>query len=171
MPAFPGQGRHIWQIVNYLQSQAKEKGDLASCDHGDLQRGATLFVQHKCNECHWTGDGGGRRGVDFSRSFSPVEYLRKSILHPSEDIDIELRTVTAVLQDGRVVSGVRRFENGYYILLIDDQERLQRIAKADIEEMEVATISHMPDFKQALNDQDVDDLIAYIISLRKDVSQ
>jgi putative heme-binding domain-containing protein len=171
MPAFPAQGRHVWQIVNYLQSQAKENGDVTSGSDGDKQRGASLFAEHKCNECHWTGDGGGRRGVDFSRNFSPVEYLRKSILHPSEDIDIELRTVTAMLQDGRVVSGVRRFENGYHILLIDDQERLQRIAKADIDEMEVATISHMPDFKQVLNDTDVNDLIAYIISLRKDVSQ
>ena len=78
MPAFPAQGRHVWQIVNYLQSQAKEKGDVISDNVGDQQRGAKLFAEHKCNECHWTGDGGGRRGVDFSRSFSPAEYLRKS---------------------------------------------------------------------------------------------
>lgn len=171
MPAFPVQGRPIWQIVNYLESQAEAKKGGVVGGEGDQERGAKLFAEHKCSECHWTGKSGGRRGVDLSRSFSPVDYLRKSILHPNEDVDMELRTVTAMLQDGRIVSGVRRFENGYYVLLIDDQERLRKIAKADIDEMEVAVISHMPDFKQALNDKDVDDLIAYIISLRKDVTQ
>jgi cytochrome c oxidase cbb3-type subunit 3 len=171
MPAFPVQGRHVWQIVNYLLSQAEKNKSAAVGSEGDQERGAKLFADHKCNECHWTGKSGGRRGVDLSRSFSPVDYLRKSILHPNEDIDIELRTVTAMLQDGRIVSGVRRFENGYYVLLIDDQERLRKIAKADIDEMEVAVISHMPDFKQVLSDKDVDDLVAYIISLRKQVPQ
>ena len=50
------------------------------------------------------------------------------------------RPVRAVTRDGRTIRGRRLNEDTYTVQLIDEQERLVSLAKADLREYELATI-------------------------------
>jgi hypothetical protein len=50
--------------------------------------------------------------------------------------------------------------------LIDDQEQLLSLSKADLREYTVLTTSAMPSYKDKLTAQEMADLLAYLVSLK-----
>jgi cytochrome c1 len=64
-----------------------------------------------------------------------------------------------------VISGRRLNEDTYTLQLIDEQERLRSLTKADLREYTVLTTSPMPPYKDLTADE-LADLIAYLLSLR-----
>jgi hypothetical protein len=76
------------------------------------------------------------------------------------------RPVRAVTRDGKVINGRRLNEDTYTVQILDDQERLLSLAKADLREFTVLTTSPMPSFKNQLGADDLADLVAYLLSLK-----
>jgi hypothetical protein len=64
-----------------------------------------------------------------------------------------------------VINGRRLNEDTYTVQLLDDQERLISLAKADLREYTVQTTSPMPSYKN-LSADDLADLVAYLLSLK-----
>jgi hypothetical protein len=50
--------------------------------------------------------------------------------------------------------------------LINEQGRLQTVAKADLREYEIVQVSPMPSYRGKLTSEEIADLVAYLQSLR-----
>ena len=158
--------KHIRQVVSFLQYQRGSQRP--SVIPGNAQKGKKVFEKHKCATCHWTGQTGGRRGSDLSMSRSPLEYARQALVDPAADIDRQYQQVVLLTKGGRTLQGMRLSENTFYIQLIDERDRLYTIAKADIDELERPNQSLMPSYEKELSSEELENLIAYLFSLRKE---
>jgi mono/diheme cytochrome c family protein len=49
---------------------------------------------------------------------------------------------------------------------MDSQERLVSLSKSDISQYEIGTTSEMPSFAGRLNEDEIADLLAYLLSLK-----
>lgn len=68
--------------------------------------------------------------------------------------------------DGSVVEGLRMNEDTFTIRLMDDGENLWNFLKSDIRSSERIKTSTMPSAN--LTDSELDDVIAYVFSLRRE---
>ena len=76
------------------------------------------------------------------------------------------RPVRAVTRDGTVINGRRLNEDTYTVQLIDDQERLVSLTKADLRDLTVLTSSPMPSYRGRLDDEEIADVVAYLLTLK-----
>ena len=76
------------------------------------------------------------------------------------------RPVRVVTKDGTVINGRRLNEDTYSVQLIDDRERLHSLVKADLREFTISTTSPMPSYKDKLSDEEIADVLAYLLSLK-----
>ena len=76
--------------------------------------------------------------------------------------------VTLTLPDGNSVQGVVLNEDSYSIQVMDEEERLLSYAKKNLKEIRRGQVSAMPTFQDDLTESEVDDLVAYLASLKRD---
>ena len=161
------EGKQMWQIVAYVRALAdSSKGPPLT---GDKTRGGAL-VRGKggCLQCHMAGGEGGRMGPsldDIGAARSP-SHLRTAILEPAKDVQPDHWTVKATTKKGEAVSGRRLNEDTYSIQLLDSNDRLVSLSKSDLDNYEIVKTSAMPSYKDMLTDSEVDDIVAYLASLR-----
>ena len=166
MPSVRLSDQEMWQIVAFVRS-LRAPAEMA--DTGDPDAGRELYVRHDCARCHFVGGEGGRLGPELSTigwSRSPV-HLRASIVDPGGDIEEDFRQVRVVGADGRPTVGVLLNEDSYSIQLLDMAGRLRSFMKSDLQEVESPDVSLMPSFAGRLDDTELDDLVAYLSSLRQ----
>jgi putative heme-binding domain-containing protein len=166
MPASTAPDEELWSIVSYLRSlNAVEAVERAT---GNSSNGDRIFWA-LCGTCHAVGGRGGRLGPDLSqvaRNQSPAQ-LRLAIRAASDSTPLGYRPVTLVTKDGRRIRGAVKGEDAFSIRIMDTEERLQGYLKATLQEVIRETGSLMPDFgPDRLSDQDLDDLLAFLSSLR-----
>jgi hypothetical protein len=92
--------------------------------------------------------------------------LQRSLFDPNGSLLPANRTVRATTKEGRVIRGRRLNEDTYTIQLIDDQERLISLTKADLKAIEFVTTSTMPSYAGTLTPDEGADVIAYLLSLK-----
>ena len=61
-----------------------------------------------------------------------------------------------------------RNEDAYSILLLDTAGRLRAFSKSDLQSVDRPEASLMPSFAGRIPDQELDDLVAYLSSLRRE---
>jgi len=71
-----------------------------------------------------------------------------------------------VTVDGKVITGRRLNEDTYTVQLIDEQERLLSLSKANLREFTVLKSTPMPSYKDKFSSQELADLESYLLSLR-----
>ena len=109
---------------------------------------------------------------------SLVEMLRSVTVAPvitasfssltSPEIDPEFWAVDARDKDGKIYSGIRLNEDTYTIQLLDLNENLRSLAKADLRNLTIDTKkSRMPTYAGVFTTAELDDLVAYLYSLQK----
>ena len=76
------------------------------------------------------------------------------------------RPVRAVLSDGTMLNGRRLNEDTYTIQLIDQDERLRSLDKAELRELTAVIESPMPPATDVLDEQEVADVLAYLLTLK-----
>jgi len=75
--------------------------------------------------------------------------------------------VRLTTKDGRRITGVRLNEDTFTTQVMDLNGGLHSFFKADLKELQRDTgKSPMPSFRGALSASEVDDLVAYLVSLR-----
>jgi putative heme-binding domain-containing protein len=136
---------------------------------GNPAKGRELFASKGCQGCHRILGVGPRTGPDLSEigSFRRAQELQQSILDPDADIQPENRTFTATLRDGTKITGHVINEDGFTIQVLDSRERLLSIDKANLRESSYSEHSPMPSYKDKLTPQELDDLVSYLISLKR----
>jgi putative heme-binding domain-containing protein len=155
----------IWQVIAYIRSLAASSTAFTA---GDAARGETLFRSKGCYQCHRISGEGGRLGPDLtligqSRS---ADYLRRSLVNPNADVPQRYWVVSCTEKSGAQHSGFLMNEDTYTVQLIDMQGELRTMMKSDLQDYRVDRASKMPSFRNALSDSELDDLVAYLSSLR-----
>ena len=143
--------------------------DRGSIKTGDAARGrATFEGKGSCTRCHRVGSLGSRVGPDLSEvgATRSAGSLFRSLTDPASQMMPINRPVRAVTKDGKVVNGRRLNEDTYTVQLIDEQEKLVSLTKADLREYTILTTSPMPSYKDRLNENELADVVAYLLSLK-----
>jgi putative heme-binding domain-containing protein len=167
MQAFKFDPAEIAGIVAFLRNM--NAFDRGSVKAGDAERGRAVFDgKGDCARCHRVGTRGSRVGPDLSDvgAMRSAASLLRSLLDPTSQMMPINRPVRAVMRDGKVVNGRRLNEDTYTVQLIDDQERLLSLMKSDVAEFTIATVSPMPSFSGRLTPDEIDDVVAYLLSLK-----
>ena len=81
-------------------------------------------------------------------------------------MDDDYRTVEVRTSEGGIVRGVLRNEDRYSIQLFDEFENLRSFQKTDLAAIEKPEESLMPPLGSFFRGRDLDDLVAYLYSLR-----
>lgn len=154
-------------LVAYLRTM--RDFDLRDVTLGDEARGHTLFTgKGACSSCHRVNGQGPRTAPDLSDIgvIRTAANLQESLLDPSGSMLPVNRPVRAVLSDGTVLTGPRLNEDTYTIQLIDQSERLRSLEKSALRELVAVTTSPMPPATDVLDEQEVADVLAYLLSLK-----
>jgi putative heme-binding domain-containing protein len=166
----------IWQIVAYLRTLQQPPAAAA----GDARRGETLFFgSTRCSSCHMVNGRGGRVGPELttvgsarSRAYI-VESIREPNRHLTEirpvggDANLRYDAVTAVTADGRTIVGVPVNEDTFTIQIMDTSEGIHSLEKRSLKSLRHENRSLMPAYDASrLNAADLDDLLAYLQTLR-----
>ncbi len=170
----------VWDVVAYVRTLGRMAKHAVA---GDPRRGAEIYrTKGKCDQCHMIRGEGGRLGpelTDVGARRSPA-YLRTSITDPeaaAPDSFFLYRVVTlipdnflqvrVVTKDGRRITGVRLNEDPFSIQVRDASDRVYSFWKSDLAELHKDWgKSPMPSYRSIFTSAELDDLVAYLVSLQ-----
>lgn len=168
MPGIYMEEHQVWQIVSYVRSLSA-RGEARTLP-GDPVRGERLFSgKGGCTACHMVNGAGGRRGPDLSDigGLRSPEHLRTSLVEPGKQVPGRWWTVRVRTKSGGELTGFRLNEDTYSIQLLDENGALHSLLKENVGSIEVSKDSIMPAYGGMLTAEELDDLVAYLYSLRR----
>jgi putative heme-binding domain-containing protein len=153
----------VWQVIAYVRSlnqPTKAAGDLAN--------GKRVFGSAGCGQCHRIQGNGGRMGPDLTSigKIRSANHIREAIVDPGADVRQRYWVTDLVTDDGKSMSGFLLNEDTWSVQFIDFSGELQSQAKSGLKSYKVDKISKMPSYKDRLSQKELDDLVAYLSSLR-----
>jgi putative heme-binding domain-containing protein len=87
-------------------------------------------------------------------------------LTPDSEITPGYGTIKVVLKDGQVISGVERSIDNFSVQLIDLTGRYYSFVREDVTSMGRESRSLMPSYGKLFTESEMNDLLAYLVSLR-----
>jgi putative heme-binding domain-containing protein len=166
MPPSEAPDDEIRAIIRYLRSLSMPGS--AANSTGNATNGERIFWA-TCGSCHQVTGRGGHLGPDLSRiaSSQSRDALAKSIRSASATIATGYEPFVLTMRNGQQIRGARKGEDAFSIQIMDTHERLQGYLKADLLGVARDSRSLMPDYgPDTLNDRDLDDLLAFLSTLR-----
>jgi putative heme-binding domain-containing protein len=154
-------------LVAYIRSLRGQSARAVTA--GDAARGRALVSgKGACLTCHRIADQGARFAPDLTDigAVRQPAALQGSLVDPTASMRPFNRTVRAVNRDGKVIEGRRLNENMYSVQLIDRNDRLVSLIKADLKEYSVSNVSAMPSYRDKLAPQELADVVAYLGTLK-----
>jgi len=167
MPPFRFDPSEVTAIVAYVRNMRNFDSHAGTL--GDANRGRAWFEgAGGCTGCHRVNGEGPRLAPDLSDigALRSADFLQRTLLDPSGMMLPMNRAVRAVTKDGKVINGRRLNEDTYSVQLIDEQEHLLSLDKANLREYAVLTTSTMPSYKDKLSAQEMADVITYLLTLK-----
>ena len=167
MPPFKFDPPELTAVIAYLRNM--RDFDSKTTLIGDAARGKVVFDgKGECARCHRVNGKGPRVAPDLSDigAIRTPDTLRRVIVDPGADIRFANRSVRAVTRDGKVITGRRLNEDTYTVQLIDEQERLVSLVKANLREYGLVRQTSMPAYGDKLAANEMADLLAYLLSLK-----
>lgn len=168
MPSFrsPLTAMNIGQIASYVQSLGRARATAAT---GNAQHGADIYRASGCAGCHTVAGAGGIVGPELSGigATRGAPYLRDAIVKPAAAHPPGYLVVHAVSKDGTDIRGIRINEDVFWIQLRDARGNVHVLQKSEQSTIErQLDASLMPSYATRISGTDLDDLVAYLTSLR-----
>jgi cytochrome c oxidase cbb3-type subunit III len=159
--------REIWQVVAFVESLGRIPPQEIP---GDPARGGTLYAgKGACSHCHTVNGRGGALGpdlTDIAARRSP-SYLRESLIEPEAAVPDGFLQVELLTSAGRRIPGVRVNEDTFSIQIRDLDGNFHSFFRSELQELNKQPgKSPMPSYKSAFTSSELDDLVAYLNSLR-----
>ena len=167
MPPFALTQPELTGILAFIRSNFDNMGEPVIL--GNASRGKAIFEgKGGCNGCHRVNGAGSRVAPDLSDVGlgRTAAALKQAVLDPTPLMLPINRPVRIAMTDGRTFSGRRLNEDTFTVQIIDDQERLMSLAKSDIRSLVVEQKSTMPAYAGRLDEGELADVVAYLVSLR-----
>ena len=135
---------------------------------GDAANGKAIFEgKGQCTNCHRIKGNGSRFGPDLSEiGGRRPDQLQTSILDPDAEILPPNRIYRVVDKSGTVTVGRLLNLDTFTVQLIDQKEQLRSFEKTNLREYGFVEKSPMPSYKGRLTEQEVNDLVNYLYSLK-----
>ncbi|MSU65755.1 MAG: c-type cytochrome [Opitutus sp.] len=146
---------------------------------GDPAKGAELFkTKGACLTCHTVASEGtaaiGPDLTDVGARRSPA-FLRRALVDPSADVPLSaggigggtnFAFIRVKTLDGKEASGVRVNEGAFYVQFRDMTGALWSFQKSELADFKSDRSSPMPVYAGLLAPAEIDDVIAYLVTLR-----
>jgi cytochrome c oxidase cbb3-type subunit 3 len=173
--------QEIWQVIAYIRSVQVKTEEKAA---GNAEHGKELFFgPAACSTCHMIQGKGGRLGPDLTSTGSSrsSEYIVDSLRNPSKrlaqgiseamkEFSQEYETVNVVDAGGQKFQGVVLNEDNFTLQMLDTREQLHLFEKDKLKSFEKSRESLMPKYdEKMLPEKDLQDIIAYLLSLGSEV--
>lgn len=159
--------RETWELAAYVRSLGRMAPETVP---GDPKHGQEVYrTKGRCAQCHINGGVGGSLGPELTDigARRSAAHLRAAVLDPASTLPEDFLQVRAVTRDGQNISGVRLDEDTFSIQIRDLNGGIHSFMKDDLKELHRDTgKSPMPSFRGVLSASEVDDLVAYLVSLR-----
>jgi putative heme-binding domain-containing protein len=166
MPATNLPDEQIWQLAAFVRALSAPA--IESKPPGDPSAGEAIFWgKADCGSCHRILGRGGMLGPDLSNigAQRPVDQIREAILEPDADGFRNYQGVVAVTKDGRTVGGVARSRTNYSVVILDKTGKLHVLSTAELRDIKFSEHSPMPSYKQRLEKDELNNVIAYLSRL------
>ncbi|HEX4001013.1 MAG TPA: c-type cytochrome [Candidatus Acidoferrales bacterium] len=166
------------QVVGYLRTLGRT-ADMEVAK-GDPAKGKEVYESSGCAACHIIDGQGGEVGPELTRvgAMRGPAYLHTQLIAPGTDLPHEAGAmergrftqylfVRVTTKSGHVVEGTRVYEDTFTIELKDVAGRFHSFRKLDLAKLEkLPGKSVMPSFKDTLSSTQLDNLVAYLASLK-----
>lgn len=168
MPSFrsPLTERGTRQTAAYVQSLSRAA---ARPVPGNAQRGADLYQSTGCGSCHVIDGRGGIVGPELTgiAARRGPAYLRESIVKPAAAHPPGYLVVRAVPTSGPEVRGTRVNEDVFWISIRDAGGAVHTLEKSELTRVDrEIDASLMPSYESRLSAPQLDDMVAYLSTLR-----
>jgi putative heme-binding domain-containing protein len=167
MPPTRGPDQEIWHLVAFVKRLGSQGLDEKA--RGDAAAGKVIYeTKGGCASCHTINQQGGIIGPDLTRAGRrrSLKYLEESIVNPEADLPLAYRAVRIVTESGETVTGIRLNEDDISIQLRDLNGNLRAFLKDGVREIRRDKPSLMPSYTTVLGEKEIEDLVAYLSSLR-----
>ena len=158
----------VWQIVSYINSLNLDPEDYDL--PGDAGRGEQVYAGANCSTCHMVRGEGGRTGPDLSTVGSRLDpdEIATSLSDPDAEVAPRWWTMRINRADGSTIEGLRMNEDTFTVRIMDNDENLWSFMKSEVRSLEQIKTSTMP-AAEGLTASEMDDLVAYLFSLRREI--
>ena len=156
-------------LVAFLRSAAPASDGGTRVVRGDAARGRTTFEgKGRCATCHRINGVGPRVAPDLSDigAIRPARELEQKLIDPNALVRPANRSIEIVLKDGTKISGHLLNQDTFSIQLLDSNERLRSLAKANLRDYTYVRNSPMPSYRDTLSAAELNDLVTYLVSLK-----
>lgn len=156
----PAKSKYTYdQLYDYLEKDPRGK-------EGDVERGRAVFAKANCVKCHQflkEGQGIGPDLTSVRRRFQRKEII-DSLVYPSKIISDQYKSVTLVMTDGSVHTGLLAKQAGSDKLVLWQSNATKlELSAADVEEQSPSPISVMPEgILDDLTLDEIADLFAFL---------
>ncbi|MCA9200896.1 MAG: c-type cytochrome, partial [Planctomycetales bacterium] len=135
---------------------------------GDATAGKEIFKKH-CAKCHKHSGEGENIGPELTgMAVHPKEELLMHIIDPSRSVEGNFRIYSAVLTNGRVISGMLAGESRTSVELIDAEAKRHPIPRSDLEELTASKKSLMPEgFEKQMTKDELSNLLEFLTAKGK----
>lgn len=155
----------LWRIVAFVKSLGSAPSEKAP---GDPAAGRALYEATGCASCHIIEGKGGILGpelTDIGRRRG-LTFLEESIVKPEADLPTNYRGIQLVPSDGPTVAGIRLNEDDHSIQIRDTAGNPRSFFKRELKQIRRDSPSLMPAYGSILNEKQIENLVAYLASLR-----
>jgi len=155
---------HIRSIVTYIRASNRD----AALLKGNAARGKDLYwSKATCGRCHAIGGLGTRVGPDLSRTVAlrSFPYLRESVSSLGAALTPAHSFVIVVTRDGKTIHGVQRYLDDFNLILMDQSGVTHSLDRSTLNSVEKDVDAHS--FANTLSNAEIDDLVAYLWTLRQ----
>jgi quinoprotein glucose dehydrogenase len=152
--------------VAYIRSAAKPDQTKPT---GDAAAGKAIYAgKGGCAACHEISGAGGGLGPSLTRigRSRNLAHLRRALVEPDAELTPDFGTVEIETADGKVIRGIEKNFDNFYVSLMEAGEKLHSYERDKLKRSERSTRSMMPAYGQSLNAKEIDDVVAYLVSLR-----
>lgn len=140
---------------------------------GNPARGKTIYLgKGGCASCHTIQEGGSLRGGLLGPDLSMIgarrspAYLRRSLLDPAAESPEGYLLVRITTNSGQTITGRRLSQDLSHLLLRDAAGKNVSFSKTQLKEATpLPDQSMMPSYRGKFSDAELDDLIAFLVSL------